>query len=323
VNREFSVPNETTPHPVQRATLTLGEPQTSGPDDPVLGNPHTASVFLVDDDAIRPFSFGSTSHSKQESLTLGVPVFRSGPNTPPDSVDFTIEGSGADEAEPGDYEVLTEGPLVFEDGDRASVIEIEMREDTLPEGDEQLTVSLVGDEVSEEMGTTDISIENLSPGSGELRPTGRLHHPKHNYKYPQNYPWLNEIHLFTASADRDLRVKRAEMSIVKKMKSGGCRWWNGSGFVKQRCIDRRWFTRGIKNPARDYFLHRLKQRLPVSVGRKSNVAYYEIRARWWDNRNNVSKLRVGANNNRFEVIKSTRGCRNHPFNSRKCRPVRP
>jgi len=321
-DRDFSATQDATEQPVQRATLTLGNPQTSGPDDPVLGNPRSAPVFLVDDDASQPFSFGMPSYSRQETFTLGIPVFRSGPVTGPASVSFTTEGSGADEAEPSDYEVLTQGPLQFAAGERVKVIKIEMRQDSNPEGDEQFTVSLVGD-VNDELGTTNVIIKNLNPGSGSLRPTGRLHHPKHKFRYPQNYPWLNEIHIFTASADRDLKVRRAEMSIVKKLKDGACRWWNGSDFVKQRCIDRRWFTKGIKHPAKDYFLHRLRQKLPVSVGKKSNVAVYEIRARWWDNRNNVSKLRVGASQNRFEVIKPTKACRNNPFNSRKCKPVRP
>lgn len=200
------------------------------------------------------------------------------------------------------------------------VIEIEMLADSQPEGDEELTVSLQGEQVGT-MGDTKVTIDNLA-GAGSLRPTGRLHHPRHKFKYPQNYPWLREIHIFTRSADRDLTVNRAEMSIVKKMRSGSCRWWNGERFVKQRCIDRRWF-RGIKKRAKDYFLYRVKQKLPLSVGKRSNVANYEIRARWWDDRGNVSKLRVGASQNRFEVIKPTKTCRNSPYNFRKCKPVRP
>jgi len=327
-SRNFNVGSEAGFHDVQHATLRLQDVGEAGLDQVKLGNPREAPVFVVDDDATAtPFSFGKSSHRRQETFTLGVPVFRSGPANGDASVPFSALGGGADPAETNDYEVHTNSPLEFAAGQRVRVIEIEMRKDTLPEDAEQLTVSLEGGEVSPSSGTTQVTIDNLSPGGGSLRPTGTLHHPKNKYKYPQNYPWLNEIHIFTASADRDLTVRRAEMSIVKKLKgkskNNSCRWWNGKRFVKQRCIDRRWFSDGIKKPAKDYFLHRLKQRLPLSVGKKSDVAYYEIRARWWDNRGNVSSLRVGRNQNRFDVIKPSLACKRNPFNFRKCKPVRP
>ena len=312
------------PNPVQAATLSLGRLEYTGIDDPILVSPNTAPVFVVDDDTTTtPFGFGRSTYSRQETFTLGIPVFRSGDALGSAAINFATSPGDGNPIEGEDYEIVTESPLEFGDGDRVKVIEIRMLKDSNSEGDEQFTVTLEGGEASAETGTTDVTIDNLSPSEAELRPTGRLHHPRHEYKYPQNYPWLNEIHIFTASADRDLRVTRAEMSIVKKLKGGACRWWNGKRFVNQRCIDRRWFDEGIKKPAKDYFLHRLKQRLPVSVGKKSNVAYYEIRARWWDNENHVSTLRVGANKNRFDVIKPTKACRDHPFNFRKCKPVRP
>ena len=276
---------------------------------------------MDDGDTPTPFSFGMSSYRRQESFSLGIPVFRSGPVASAADVAFEVAGSGSNPAEENDYEVVDQGPLAFAAGERLKVIEIEMLRDTADESDEQLTVRLQGDEVGA-MGSTEVTIEDLSPGSGELRPVGRLHHPKNKFKYPQNYPWLNEIHIFTASADRDLVVRRAEMSIAKKLKNGKCGWWNGKHFVRQRCIDRRWFG-GIKRPAKDYFLYRIKQKLPISVGKRSKVSHYEIRARWHDNRGNTSKLRVGKNQNRFEVIKPTKACRNNPFNFRKCKPVRP
>jgi hypothetical protein len=309
------------PNDVQHATIRLHNQTTAGMDQVSLGFPREAPVFVLDGGSTS-INFGLDAYNRQESFVLDVPVFRSGPAESAASFNFEITESGTDHAEPQDYEVLTPGPLQFGENERVELIKIEMKKDTLNESAEQFTIRLQGAGVGNSA-SVDVTIDSLSPGEAELRPTGRLHHPKHKYKYPQNYPWLNEIHLFTASADRELRVRRAEMSIVKKLKSNACRWWNGSRFVKQRCIDRRWFDEGIKNPAKDYFLHRLKQRLPVSVGKKSNVAYYEIRARWWDNENHVSTLRVGANKNRFDVIKPTKACRDHPFDFRKCKPVRP
>ena len=321
--RSFDVGEPTGSRDVQHATLRLQNVGEAGLDQVTLGFPRQAPVFVVDnDDTATPFSFGMASYSRQETFTLGIPVFRSGPASGPAQVDFnTLPGEG-NPLEGVDYDVLTEGPLSFGSGERVKVIKIKMRQDSQDDGGEKFTVNLEG-AVSPTMGETEVTIENLGPGSGSLRPTGRLHHPKHKFRYPQNYPWLNEIHIFTASADRDLTVKRAEMSIAKKLKSGNkCGWWNGKRFVRQRCIDRRWFG-GIKRPAKDYFLYRIRQKIPLSIGKSSKVSHYEIRARWWDNRGNKSKLRVGRNQNRFEVIKPTKGCRNSPFNVRKCKPVRP
>ena len=322
-SRAFNVAADPGSGDVQHATLRLQNVGQSGLDQVRLGNPSEAPVFVVDDDPTStPFGFGRSSYRRQESFTLGIPVFRSGSVDAPSSVAFAVSGSGANPAETNDYEVQTPSDLQFDVGERVRVIEIEMLEGIDSDSEEQLTVSLEG-QVSPQMSTTDVTIENLNRGSGALRPTGALHHPKHRYKYPQNYPWLNEIHIFTSSADRELTVTRAAMSIVKKLKNDSCRWWTGTGFVKDKCINRRWFTEGIKHPAKDYFLHRLKQRLPVSVGRKTNVAYYEIRASWRDNRGNVSSLRVGKNQNRFDVLRPTLACKNSPFNPRKCKPVRP
>jgi len=317
--KNFNVAS-TEPNDVQHATIRLHNQTKAGLDQVSLGFPREAPVFVLDGGGSPSINFGLDAYERQESFVLDVPVFRSGSTAGAASFNFDITQSGNDPAEAEDYDVLTPGPLQFAAGERVELIKIKMKEDSSSEPDEQFTITLQGTGVGNSA-SVDVTIENLN--SGSLRPTGRLHHPRHEYKYPQNYPWLNEIHIFTASADKDLRVKGAEMSISKKLKSGACRWWNGSDFVKQRCVDRRWFTKGIKHPAKDYFLHRLKQKLPVSVGKKSKVAVYEIRARWWDNRNNVSKLRVGANQNRFEVIKPTRACRKNPFNSRKCKPVRP
>ena len=308
---------------IQHGILRLQDVGEAGLDQVTLGFPRQAPVFVLDDDATpTPFSFGMSSYSRQESFSLGIPVFRSGPVGEAAEITFDVTGSGPNPAEENDYTVVDPGPLEFAAGERVKVIEIEMLKDVASESDQQLTVTLLGDEVGT-MRSTEVTIENLSSSGGELRPVGRLHHPKNNFKYPQNYPWLNEIHIFTASADKDLVVRRAEMSISKKLKNGSCRWWNGKGFVKQRCIDRRWFSQGIRRPAKDYFLHKIKQRLPISVGKGSPVNHYEIRARWHDNRGNTSKLRVGRNQNRFEVIKATKACRNNPFNFRKCKPVRP
>ncbi len=264
------------PNDVQHATIRLQNQTSAGLDQVSLGFPREAPVFVLDGNSSTSINFGLDEYERQESFVLDVPVFRSGLIGSSASFNFEITENGSNPAEPEDYEVLTPGPLQFQAGERVELIKVKMKEDSLSESDEQFTIALQGSGVGNSPEVA-VTIQNLS-GGGALRPTGALHHPRHRYKYPQNYPWLNEIHIFTASADQDLTVRGAEMSIVKKLKSGRCRWWNGKRFVRGRCVDRRWFTEGIKHPSKDYFLHRLEQRLPLSVGRKSNVAYYEIHA---------------------------------------------
>jgi hypothetical protein len=71
----------------------------------------------------------------------------------------------------------------------------------------------------------------------------------------------------------------------------------------------------------DYFLYKVKEPLPKSVG-KSHVRDYKAWSRWFDASENVSTFRKGANMNLFEVIPGTKACKKNPFGN-KCKPIKP
>jgi len=309
--------------------------------EPTLANSSQAAAYS------RP-EFGSSSD-------VWLPVFRAGSSTTATAVDYTLTGSGEHPATKGaagaagtDYTDLTSGTVLFpatvtnppnggDTGPRLAWIKIRLNRDKVGEHPETFDVTLQGHNNDGGATSTTFTIldsdggpDNDPPGP-EMHPKGKLHHPKHKFKYPQNYPYLNEIHLFTQNAkgvgykhddyETKWKVLFAELAIRKRFKSGKCAWWRGGGFSPGGCSAKHWFRMKVGG-GEDYFLYNLKKRLPKSVG-TSKVKDYKVWSRWFDASANESTLRRGANMNLFEVLKGTKGCRTSPFNSKKCRPVKP
>ena len=327
------------------------------------------TVHIVDDDGASRFSLEPTFsdanqaivYSRSEfgsSTEVWLPVFRAGSSVTATQVNYELIGSGEHPATKGpaggngtDYTDLTNGTVQFpatptnptlggDTGPRLSWIKIRLNRDNVGEHPETFDVNLLGH--NNDGGATSTTFTILDsdggPGNGpppgpEMHPKGKLHHPKLNYKYPRNYPYLNEIHLFTANAkgvgyghpdyETKWKVIFAELAIRKRYKSGHCAWWTGNGFRPGGCNSKRWFRMQVGG-GEDYFLYKVKKGLPVSVG-DSRVKDYKAWSRWFDASANVSTLRTGANMNLFEVIAGTKACRDKKtrFNRFKCKPVRP
>jgi Calx-beta domain len=302
---------------VEKATGRIDKAEHSGQDIPEY-NAKSRPIYLLDTDGSAGFAFGEAALRGSEGLTAVIPVFRTGPVTASGSVQFEIEPMTAT---PGDdYTVPSSTTVNFAGTSRTGNVSIPIKADGIKDPDEQFRIRLVGGTGPQ----SEVVVTIVDTTLRDLRPKGRLHHPKQSFKYPQNYPWLNEIHIFTSSAD-DVRapVTKAQLAIRKRWKGGSCAWWSPTGFRRGSCEQMNWFGRGIKNPAENYFKYKIKQKLPLSVGSKSNVDDYKIWGRWYDGEDRVSILRKGRNMNRFEVIKPTKACENNPFNFRKCKPVRP
>ena len=277
----------------------------------------THNVHIVDDDGPTRFSLEPTvassssavSYSRKEfgsSSDLWLPVFRAGGGngTTPSvaSVDSELVPSGEHPATPGptsgtdtDYTDLTNGTVSFpaiwtnpnpdggdtDTGPRLSWIKIRIKNDPFKEENETFDVVLTAPNNPGGANSTTVTIENdLTDGEppGErLHPLGKLHHPKLNYKYPRNYPYLNEIHLFTKNAKKlrypreftcpgpeeycDWRVIVAELAIRKRFKGGKCVWWTGNRFEERGRSNQRWF-RMKRGGGEDYFLYRIKDHSP-------------------------------------------------------------
>ena len=303
---------------VEKAIIRIDDAEHSGQDIPDYIF-KSVPMYVLDTNGAAGFAFGEATLRGNEGLTATIPVFRTGPVSTSDSVQFEIEPMSAI---PGnDYTVPSSTTVNFSDSSRAGTISIPIKSDGMRDPDEQFRVRL-GSGGSQ----SEIVVTIADTTAADLRPTGRLHHPKQDFRYPQNYPWLNEIHIFTKAADevRD-PVYRAQLAIRKRWKGGACAWWSSSGFQRRNCEQIRWFSQGIKKPADNYFKYKINQKLPLSVGSQSNVADYKIWGRWFDGEDRVSALRKGRNMNGFEVIKPTKACADKEtrFKSWLCKPERP
>lgn len=303
---------------VEKATVRLDRAQHSGQDTPEYIY-RSAPLYVIDTNGPAGFAFGEAALRGNEGLTATIPVFRTGPVSTSGSVQFEIEPISAT---PGDdYTVPSSTTVNFSGTSRTANISIPLKSDGMRDPDEQFRVSL-GSGGSQ----SEIIVTISDTTQDDLRPAGRLHHPKQSFRYPQNYPWLNEIHIFTSSAD-EVRapVNRAHLAIRKRMKSGSCAWWGPTGFRRGSCEQMRWFSQGIRNPAKNYFKFRVTQKFPPSVGSESNVDHYKIWGRWYDREGRVSTLRKSRNMNQFEVVKPTKACANRKtrFEPRLCKPIRP
>jgi hypothetical protein len=320
------------------------------------------TVHIVDDDGASRFSLEPTflnasqaiAYSRKEfgsSTELWLPVFRAGAQTTATQVGYELVPSGDHPATEGpvtgtntDFTDVTNGTVQFpstathpsgggDTGPRLAWIKIRIKNDAIREENETFDVNLIGHNNAGGAISTTVTIENddtEEPGP-EMHPKGRLHHPRQDYKYPRNYPYLNEIHLFTQNAkgvgyghpdyEDTWRVLFAELAIRKRFKGGKCVWWTGSRFAEGGCSAQKWFRMKQPPDTQDYFLYRIKDPLPKSVG-KSHVRDYKAWSRWFDASANESTFRKGANKNLFEVIAGTKACKKNPFGS-KCKPIKP
>jgi hypothetical protein len=318
------------------------------------------TVHIIDDDGASRFSLEPTfnnsnvanPYSRREfgsSTELWLPVFRAGSQTTATQVNYELVPSGDHPATEGpangsntDFTDLTEGTVQFsttptnpptggDTGPRLAWIKIRIKNDQIREEDETFDVNLVDHNNAGGAVSTTVTILNddtQDPGP-EMHPFGKLHHPKLNYKYPRNYPYLNEIHLFTQNARRigynhddydDWKVLFADLALRKRFKNGTCQWWTGSKWINRGCSNHRWFRMKVGG-GEDYFLHKVKHPMRPSV-KKSPVRDYKVWSRWFDAQGNESTLRKGKNMNVFEVIPGTRACKRNPF-GRKCKPIKP
>jgi hypothetical protein len=296
-------------------------------DPPGVGSPSSVPMYIIDDDGPERFSLESlldgsraVTYRRGELSSGGgiiLPVFRAGSASSPASVDIELRPIGSDPAQPGS-DFLQADPATFAANQRIAWTFVSIVNDKVVEEDETFQLSLVdgGDEPDSTV-VTILDNDEPAPAPGDP-PVGRLHHPKHEFKYPQNYPLIREIHVFTASSDDDFPVFKTELALRKRLKSGRCVWWDGNRFVNGSCSTLRWSERLFRKVAPDFFEYRVKE-LPLSVGKSSGVRDYKLWSRAWDEAGRDSQLLVGRNVSRFDIIKR---CRD-PYNVRKCKPVRP
>ncbi len=116
-------------------TVSLSNPMMA-----TLGTPSTATVTIIDDDALPLVQFSASNYDVNEGAgTVTITVTKTGNSTLPTTVNYaTSDGS----ANAGSDYTTTSGTLTFTPGDTAKTFTVPITQDTVYEGNEQFNVTL-------------------------------------------------------------------------------------------------------------------------------------------------------------------------------------
>jgi hypothetical protein len=227
--------------------LTQGEPAAGGNATGGLATPSQSRVYVIDNDgaAFRPAmepGSESATRSKVEFGQIRIPVFRAGSLQ---NVSFTVTGHGAAPATHDQDFTCTPscsgtGTLTnFSEpgtGNRLGFIQVNIVNDTSPEGNEELRVSLTGAAAMDDGFTTVRILDNESDNDP---PFSRFHHPKDGLKYRRGDIRIREMHSITSDIGI-AGLARVEIALRQNLMNGSCRWWNGGIFAVGPCAAKRW-----------------------------------------------------------------------------------
>jgi hypothetical protein len=268
-----------------------------------------ATVTLIDNDGPARVSFAATSYSAFENHgSIEFVVLRSGDPAPVVSVSYATSDGTALGAE--DYHAIsgdgvcpnrsTEGRLCFDAGQRVKRFSVELRDDRAQEGAETFQVSLTdpsGAEIAEPASATATIQDDESPSADQDPPVSYFHQPLHGRTYSSRA--LSDI--LGVVDDNGAGVKRVEVSLMKKLKGGSCRWLSKADrdFVKRDCDQPVWMKLKPLDSAGN-FLYTLPVKLRTS--RSGPIRFYKARSRGVDEIGNVeSSFQSSRNLSRFEV----------------------
>jgi hypothetical protein len=205
-------------------------------DNANAGSPTQAPLYIVDNDATG-FAFAEPTYTHSEfGPTMPVPIFRGGPAATSQTVNFTVEESGDNPAIEGENFTVS-GPksVTFGPGERVKVIDISVTNNLEADGDRSFNIALTGETQQNE---TEVTILDAG-GDPPIGPNSRFHHPRHGWKYKLSDFRIREIHPF-AFDNGGPEIEWAKFALRKKMSSGRCAWWNGTGFRGGKCSTKKW-----------------------------------------------------------------------------------
>lgn len=264
----------------------------------VLDNPSSAPFVLVDADGAPRFAFDDLKYEQSETYeTLSVAVWRAGPVATPVSVTYTVgPGSSNPATMNEDYRVTSPNPLVFNPGDRVELITLSIVNDKLREGDETVALQLQGGASPATKTATILDNEE------SVRPTSRLHHPRHGWRYRKSDFRIREVHVF-AKDQGGAGLVGAQLGLRRSKENGDCQWLTKQGWQKKECSNRQWLDMTYDDSGQ-LFYHRLRQ-LKSSVG--TTIKNYTAFSRATDGAGNVERdFKEKRNANTFEVKRARR-----------------
>ena len=283
------------PEPVvESLSFTLSDPAAPGQGTPTIFN-NPGTILIVDSDGASRVGFEGIPYSQSETFPVArIPVFWAGASPPSSPVTYMIEPGPSNPATPGeDYTATSPGVVNFA-GKRWATIDLNVINDNLGEGPEDVTITLAGDEVVEPSTTTFTIIDNEESEP----PTSRFHHPRHRWRYAKSDFRIREFHIFANDNPGGSGVVAAELALRRNLMNGKCAWKTKKGWQKKDCQNRTWLPTKYDDVGQ-LFYYRMKQ-LKSSV--KTKIKNYTAFSRAIDGAGNVEKDFVAKrNDNTFEI----------------------
>lgn len=276
---------------VRKAVIELSDPRNGS-----LAEPSRAALYLIDDDGPSRAAFAETSYAQDENTApVKIPVFRAGDASAAATVGYTVESGPEPGATPDqDYSATSPGTITFEPGQRVRTIDLSLIADGIAEENENITISLTGEQIAEPSSTTLTIIDTDEPAP---QPRSRFHHPRDALRYPYNDYRLREVHVFTKDTT-GFEVTRVKWALRRNFKNDKCAWFNGKRFLRGPCDDHKWVKMRVFDPGVFYF-YRLKALRPTQGTR---IASYTAFSRAVDSAGNwENDFRIGKNANTFKV----------------------
>lgn len=252
---------------------------TRDPSSPPLSSRHPtqAAVHVIDNDGSARVSLEPTLDgdetmeyaAPEQSGPYDIPVFWAGSTGPTGSVPFTIGSApGFPQPTPGaDYNLLTPSPLPASafsfGGGRVAFIKLRILNDNQVEPDEAFSITLTGANTEADRDMTTVVIPDA--GVDSIAPETRFHHPRQGLKYRKGDYRIREFHTFYKDQGGS-GIRRAHLSLRRKMENGRCAWWQGGGFRPGPCGKKVW--KPMKHDEDNFlFYYRFKPLRPT-VGTK-------------------------------------------------------
>ncbi|MFN2388753.1 MAG: Calx-beta domain-containing protein [Actinomycetota bacterium] len=258
--------------------------------------PSRATVTIVDDDGPSRISLAAGSAEVFENrVELEIMLVRSGDASSSASVSYTTADESATAG--SDYSRAT-GTVTFAATERVKRVRIPVADDDRNEGTETFTVSLsapMGAEISEPSALRGAILDDETPGSDVTPPLTAFHQPLHGRTYRSGS--MRDLMVF--ADDEGSGIDKVQIALRKKMRSGGCRWFDKPmrRFVRGPCDQRRWMT--LKGS--DLVVYSLPRPLPESTS-GNRVRFYKAWSRGIDALGNVERSFERARNvSRFEI----------------------
>lgn len=230
-----------------------------------------------------------------EGETLQLQINRGGFNSQEASASLSSASHGS--ADPSDFVALDPDPtpVNFAASDTSESAQISIVDDDQIEGEETFLLTLRDPGPSgATLGRYPNALVTIQDNEfDETVPVSTVTRPAHGKTYEK--PKVNLVR--GSAGDSQTGLASVRVALRKKMRSGGCTWWNGNKFVARPCDQKLFLSTTF---AEGSWQRSLGTSLPVSVGTK--VKNYTAFSRARDAAGNVeSFFEVARNQSTFEI----------------------